>query len=339
MSAYPQIFANIKLILRRKRSPTNDDLDTVIWNLAEATLQHTKADIFEIFDCCYAGDLGRGSSTGTRSFEFLGATSSGTITRSPGCHSFTTALIWALKQLVEEDTRFTTSTLAKKIRDAPGFPVKQVPTLIERNAASIVRIVLAPVPKSGQPTEVAKEESLGVGTNRELLSLKLVLEKRPTKKEVESLARGVKMMIQTEGLVIHNVIWGGLQPWPSSSLGLHSPIVKEAAKRFIGGARRSRPETHQRHNASIDKLPSQTRFASFGRAHGETLTDPSPCSEPSHTRQLGVSYHLWMAFISFWFAIVSLNALEKSRGYIWPAGVGLGLYIFSIWIGFAFGAW
>ena len=38
-------------------------LDMVIWNRTEQFLQDTHADVLQIFDCCYAGDLGpvRGS--------------------------------------------------------------------------------------------------------------------------------------------------------------------------------------------------------------------------------------------------------------------------------------
>ncbi|KAL9035476.1 MAG: hypothetical protein Q9180_004842, partial [Flavoplaca navasiana] len=122
------------LELTGKRSPTIDEPATVVWNYAEASLRQTLADIFEIFDCCYAGDLGRGRHGGvfsTRSFEYLGATSSGDTTKAPGPGSFSSALIWALGVLAKESGGFTTSTLANKIREAPNFPKKQVPILTE----------------------------------------------------------------------------------------------------------------------------------------------------------------------------------------------------------------
>jgi len=43
----------------------------------------------------------------------------------PGEDSFTTALIWALKFLVEDRKRFTTLELQTKIMDAPNFPKNQ----------------------------------------------------------------------------------------------------------------------------------------------------------------------------------------------------------------------
>ena len=45
-------------------SDDHDKINKVIWNHAEFNLQNTNADIFEIFDCCYAGNIGR-----TRGYE------------------------------------------------------------------------------------------------------------------------------------------------------------------------------------------------------------------------------------------------------------------------------
>ncbi|KAL8859653.1 MAG: hypothetical protein Q9178_003767 [Gyalolechia marmorata] len=131
-----------------------------------------EADTFEISDCCFAGNLGEfggGSNTkGTkreqivsagleigdaiggggqnldpRCFEFLHAPSSGM--KAPGPSSFTSGLIWALRVLAKERPgRFTTSTLANKIREAPNFPKQQMPIISERDYPS-ERIVIAPL--------------------------------------------------------------------------------------------------------------------------------------------------------------------------------------------------
>ncbi|KAL8911077.1 MAG: hypothetical protein Q9172_007737 [Xanthocarpia lactea] len=54
--------------------------------------------------------------------------------------------IIALRVLAKESSRFKTSTLADKIREAPNFPRTQVPILIARNdLASLPRIVIAPL--------------------------------------------------------------------------------------------------------------------------------------------------------------------------------------------------
>ena len=134
-----------------KRVPTVDEVDEhVEWHLAEAPLQMTDADVFEIFDCCYAGDSRNGHFS-ERSFQFLAATSAGHVTRTPGPHSITSGLIWALIQLAEERGKFTTSELSDKVRDSPGFPKHQVPVLYDRGRPSWKRIVLAPL--SEEPLE------------------------------------------------------------------------------------------------------------------------------------------------------------------------------------------
>lgn len=235
-----------------------------MWNYAESNLQHIDADVFEIFDCCYAGDLGRGRGFSTRQFEFLAATSAGSTTKGPGKHSFTSGLIWALKQLAKTKGRFTTSQLTRKIRECPDFPGRQVPSLIERNAASVERIVLAPL---SELREKGGEESDNVSKNRELLDLKFILDKCPTEGEIIELAKGVNMMIQTKDFVVHRVIWGGLNPWPSR-LDLDHPLVREAAKRFKLGLNR-RDQTRNQ-PASIYLQPPSPMSS-----HGPDLSEPA----------------------------------------------------------------
>ena len=65
-------------------------------------------------------------------FEFLGSCSEDETTRSAGPHSFTTALIWALKELAKESKAFDTSKLRHKIKQYDDFPKEQVPCLIDR---------------------------------------------------------------------------------------------------------------------------------------------------------------------------------------------------------------
>lgn len=237
-----------------------------MWSYAEASLQDTRADVFEIFDCCYAGDLGRGRGFSTRQFEFLAATSAGSTTRGPGKNSFTSGLIWALKKLAKSPVRFTTSQLTRKIKECPDFPKWQVPALIERNAASVERIVLAPLSKYEEIREKVGEESDDVSKNRELLDLKFILDKCPSKKEIRELAKGVNMMIQTKDFVVHRVIWGGLYPWPAR-VDVHHPIVQEAAKRFKQGL--SRREQSRNRQTSIYLQPPSLMVS-----HGPDPSEP-----------------------------------------------------------------
>ncbi|KAI9798991.1 MAG: Phosphatidylinositol-4-phosphate 5-kinase [Piccolia ochrophora] len=234
-----------RLELSGKRTPADhaDDLDVVIWNNAELTLQNTLADIFEIFDCCYAGDLGRGRAWSTRKSEFLGATSAGSTTPSAGIHSFTAGLIWALQKLAKECERFTTSELANKIREAPNFPKDQVPTLLERNTASVERIILSPLVEengTARPTETSSERE-DLTQPQEVLDLKFVFEQRPSKQNITDFAKSLNWMLKKDGFRIRRVLWGGIDPWPPQHQTAEIlPMVFEAVNRLRERAVRRR---------------------------------------------------------------------------------------------------
>jgi len=228
----------------RTRVPTMHEVDHVKWHLTEASLQETRADVFLIFDCCYAGDASRSSGFGTRSFEFLAACSAGATTRGPGPESFTSGLIWALLQYAKEGKRFTTSELTNKIKKSPGFPERQVPTLSERNAARIERIILAPLSEDDTSTEKPdnQDPQTPLPDTREILLLKFVLDRYPEREDVAKLAKGITNMVQTQDLLVRRVIWGGFHF--DAPLLLDIPVVYEAIRRFreageAGSRRRS----------------------------------------------------------------------------------------------------
>jgi len=52
--------------LSSRKSKDGHESNEIVWNFAEAAFQGTHADVLEIFDCCYAGDLGRQGGFSTR---------------------------------------------------------------------------------------------------------------------------------------------------------------------------------------------------------------------------------------------------------------------------------
>jgi len=117
--------------------------NAVEWHNAEPILIGTEGDVFAIFDCCNAGRLCQ--FRGLPRFEYLGACSADEVTATPGCESFTEALIWALQELRKESAgSFPTSALQQKIKKAPGFPKNQYPPLGHRIEASPDHIHIAP---------------------------------------------------------------------------------------------------------------------------------------------------------------------------------------------------
>ena len=100
-------------------------------------MENTEADVLLIFDCCDAGRLGRPvvrNGLKKSYFQFLGACAENETTMGPGEQSFTTALIWALKELAQESSPFSTAELRHKIMTHERFPGTQMPILTERRA-------------------------------------------------------------------------------------------------------------------------------------------------------------------------------------------------------------
>jgi len=145
-----------------------------------------------------------------RSFEYLAATSPSGTTRSPGKASFTSALIWALEELLLKDRRpkFTTTELRLKIKDAPEFPKDQTPMLKSRDVSSIERIVLGPLPPSDEKPPSPEEDSSS--PNTECLMLRCYFERTPTREELKSLARCLQRHISTQKSPLTRVAYGGL---------------------------------------------------------------------------------------------------------------------------------
>ncbi|KAH0557001.1 hypothetical protein GP486_005211 [Trichoglossum hirsutum] len=233
-----------QLKLAPRRTPDQDptELNEVVWNHAESNLGDTKADVLVIFDCCYAGDLGRTwrPNLRSRSFEFIGATSAGATTKVPGKSSFTAALMWALEKLVEDQETFTTSELVKKTRTAPNFPKAQVPVLTERNAASYFRIQLSKMP--AEADSESSPQSVRIFCSDDVqplepqyLELRFAFDNKPRDREIISIAGALHSLIQNHELSARRIDWGGLR---------RSDMIKIAASKFLeSGRRRARRAT------------------------------------------------------------------------------------------------
>ncbi|MCJ1265850.1 Phosphatidylinositol-4-phosphate 5-kinase [Lobaria immixta] len=212
-----------------------ENLNEVVWGHLEDNFQHTKADVLEIFDCCYAGDLGRTRQPwGARSFEFLGACSSGNTTLSPGKGSFTVALIWALEALVEAQTKFTLSELCCKIREAPDFPPDQIPVQYDRGVHTFERIIIAPLPEIGNDEKNAPE-GIDDSDPQGLLHLNFFFEEPPSKDIIDNMAKGMNRLVYEQGLPVNRIVWGGLVSWGGaqpSRAGEETTMILKAVKMF-----------------------------------------------------------------------------------------------------------
>lgn len=113
-----------------------------MWEVSETILQQVNCDVLVIFDCCDAGYTSSLRSGG-HAFEYLAACQERKFTYGPGENSFTSAMIWALKEL-NTGEHFTTATLREKIMKYPLFPSKQQPVLFTRKGYLPEHIWIAP---------------------------------------------------------------------------------------------------------------------------------------------------------------------------------------------------
>ena len=188
-------------------------LNTVVWNITENNLHEIQSDVLQVFDCCFAGFLGtRGGSQ--QSFEYLAATGADDTTASPGDTSFTSALIWALKELAKDRTcRFTTVHLLEMIQKAPNFPEDQKPVLSKRRETSAnERIILHKVGSS------VGSNLNGNGTvqrntpHHDVVTLKFVFNTRPTEQDIRNLGMDLNHVVRQHQLHVNRIMWGGIVP-------------------------------------------------------------------------------------------------------------------------------
>ncbi|MCJ1475226.1 hypothetical protein MMC13_003887 [Lambiella insularis] len=329
-----------------KSSPhlVKGELNKVIWNRAEDLLVDTRADVLEIFDCCYAGNLGNDRSPPTRAFEYLAATAPGSTTKSPGPNSFTSALIWALEALVADEGRFTTQQLVSKIKNSPGLPSGQRPILSKRSSRVAPSfIMLEPISKDPKRQELIRARSSGNNHDSGaavLLTLKFMFDTRPSEKQVEVLGRALNEIVEgsAHDLRVSRIMWGGLSSWPRF-------IIAEAAQRFslFGSHRRHKRQQSGGSSDSLlvpyDSSHSRQRRG-FIPGHNALFISKKSIHDAYHEHLAhehgdhSVVYHGTMLFLAFWAAAISLVAFlpDKGRGLIGVRGVvsvaGLGFILF-----------
>lgn len=177
--------------------------NALVWNKAEERLQGKEADILLIFDCCHAGLLR--TDRGYHTFEFLGACEKGETTPPPGYTSFTRALIWALKEMVEEDTgSFSTLQLKNKISKYEHFATdkKQHVSLFLRERITNRRHVFI-TPKtstsSSVPNSFQAEKTTDHSTPGEWLDFRLYFNRYQSLEDVHKLADDFNEFVTDHG--------------------------------------------------------------------------------------------------------------------------------------------
>ena len=295
------------------------NLNHVIWNRTENLLRDTQADVLQIFDCCYAGTLVTRSPS-TRSFEYLAATGAGDTTPCPGPTSFTSALIWALKELKEELGRFTTQQLTEKIKNgAPHFSRDQTPILSKRNNLNSASFIILEEISSGPSTGLVRLRSASAHENGApvAMTLRVMWDSRPPISEVERFGRALNETIMVHNFQVSRIMWGGIQSWVKV-------IMAEALHRLgISGSHRRHKRLQSGSSPDALLVPACNHCRPRPRMSHKNALFMSRRSvyEASHEHftpednARGMAYHGKMLLISAWVALVSLIAFfpEKRR--------------------------
>ena len=206
---------DLEITGKRSLFDLQDPLDRVIWNRTEQILAGIEADVFQIFDCCYAGSFGSRGGSGSGASEYLAATTENGLAARPGPNSFTTALIWALKALAKDPSRFTTSQLAKKINTAPGFPESQTPILSYRPWHNpMERIVLQPLLKAKDSLEEASTNGTAQReiTQQDVVTIKIIFETRPEAEQIKKIGEHLCNVVHVHKMHVNRIKWGGIEP-------------------------------------------------------------------------------------------------------------------------------
>lgn len=277
----------------RKRTPKDTEetqkRSAILWHQAEHLIRSATADILVIFDCCYAGNIAKGMrGIRSRNFEFLGACEGDRETRVPGPTSFTSALIWALKALIERKEYFTIQELLQTIvEEAPQFPENQFPYYCERDEHCVDRLVLAAIPEDVEAFyegDFAAPNDRTAETQDEYLDLRFCFKEKPQEDHIKQLAEELKHLVLYEKIKVHNVRWIGLPNLEKVRFAASNWLrrtIKREIKQAIAVSESLAPKQHM-----AQVVQTQTPFPSPRKRSEEPDigTEHVVSSEPSEHR-------------------------------------------------------
>ena len=215
-----------------------------------------------------------------RLFEFLAACGPTASTRPPGKDSFTSALIYALDKLVEEQPggRFSTIDLLRVIQsDAPHFPKDQEAMISDRlKNTPGGRIVLHPLQKEGLINQATPEE---VDPSKlHTVTLHLDFSDKPTKDDIKHLGYEFNTVVERRRFGLNRIRWGGMQ--------YRQATIARFARRFlatIGKQKKKRERSVSIGNLSDGMLSPIPPFTPASIAR---FSDPSPTHSNSPSPQI-----------------------------------------------------
>jgi hypothetical protein len=340
--------------------------NALAWHNTEHILRDATGDILLIFDCCYAGHLVPQEKRGywaARSFEFLAACGSNVETNMPGPNSFTTALIWALTDLVTgrpNRPRFTTLELQTKImNEAPFFPRDQYVPVYERDEPCDQRLVLAPLPTGSEANSPLSTPSHRTKSEipQNYLDLRFWYSERPDEDDIENLADRLKRLMRDQTIRARRVGWRGFGniELERNELELARPALEKWMSLALG--RKSEPSNPPCINGNITVPAMDTRDSRFTgslsnqSSISESRLEPDPpAAEISGTAEINkaksqreqIASHHQVDKIGVRQGIILLTreiggaALRGIRSIHPPTLLLTALLSFGVWYAFSF---
>lgn len=188
------------------------------------------------------------------------------MTAVPGPTSFTSALIWALENIVEEKPGgcFTTVDLLKKIKeDAPYFPEKQTPVLSDRSHkyGSVGHIMLRPLEGEGSSASTPQKGANKPDPARQTVTFRFDFDQKPSVPHIQTFGHALNKIFEQNTLGVNGIRWGGMQPTATGN-----------AIRFINRLRRASLLRQMKEQLTIDT----DRLAQW--LPGNSLGPPTPSS-------------------------------------------------------------
>lgn len=210
-----------------------------------------------------------------RTFEYIAATQHDKTTRVPGKDSFTSALIWALKELKPKG-RFTTVELLGKIKNAPYFPRDQEPVLRERESTCTNgRIMLHPLGADSPHSNAAEPEPTPLHdlVRRHTLTLHFELSEKMDTSTFDAFGNSINDVFARNTSIVAGIRWGGIRP---------SGFARAVEQFQIGGRERRLSATTER--SQRDQLAlTPTSMSTLSPFMSDAVDTVSSPASPSGT--------------------------------------------------------
>jgi hypothetical protein len=243
----------------------------IMWDRAEHILQEFKHDHLVIFDCCDGGFL---STRGARhAFEYLVACEGKKKTRLPGPHSFTSALIWALKEL-KPMAPFNMQTLKDKIKQYEDFPNDQEPLVFARPDHVAGPISMAPIANvSENPVGRSSNGFSNIGPEeRSFVDLRLFFTKDICTEDAMHVASMISPAVQSRNLEFNATHVSVLDQGRTANLMKFRDHWRRA-RTSLGFLSRSRKRVKTSRSETISRKSSKLE------AEGRLVTPVTPISD------------------------------------------------------------